>query len=371
MADLPSSSDHSSPEPASERWSFAADSATVEAAEGSLLPEMLLVDPRQAALDARWRPEPGVNASVFHEVPALHDITAFDDRGRMHALRVETVSGSGKPSRQTPWPVSMRILVDPVPARAARWLELRGRNGTTARLLPSARGAAQVAPLKPASASQAEQELSELALSLIALSARGDADEVAASVRRRCSFILARSAELRGSGELDATSDLPGQLTRLCAVLTEQSGAVEIPPAWSSMLAAAKRHDGPRYSLDLDASLPPVDGVTVLIDSVLSLADGWRLYLRAIPGWWRYSEDRDHKRSVLSVSAEDDRGGSYTSTFGGSKDRRGHEEIALQFLPRLDPAARAVKLTVRGAIEEVPVAIGLGVLGGAGSGRVS
>jgi hypothetical protein len=131
------------------------------------------------------------------------------------------------------------------------------------------------------------------------------------------------------------------------------------------MLAAATLRDGPRYSRDLDASLLAVDGITVLIDSVLSLADGWRLYLRAIPGWWRYSEDRDHKRAVLSVSAEDDRGGSYVSTFGGSKDRRGHEEITLQFLPRLDPAARAMTLTVRGAAEEVPVAIGLG------SGRVS
>jgi hypothetical protein len=125
------------------------------------------------------------------------------------------------------------------------------------------------------------------------------------------------------------------------------------------MLAAAERRDGPRYHLDLGASLPPVDGVTVLIDSLFSTHDGWRLYLRAAPGWWKYSGDRDRKWAVLSVSPEDDRGGSYISTFGGSTGHQDHEEVTLRFLPRLDPAARALKLTVRGATEEVPVTIGL------------
>ena len=88
---------------------------------------------------------------------------------------------------------------------------------------------------------------------------------------------------------------------------------------------------------------------------MISMPDGWRLYLRATPGWWNYSEDGHRKWNPVSVHAEDDRGGTYLSTFGGSTRHRGHEELALRFLPRLDPAARALKLTCTGAGEEVIV----------------
>jgi hypothetical protein len=49
----------------------------------------------------------------------------------------------------------------------------------------------------------------------------------------------------------------------------------------------------------------------------------------------------------------------YLSTFGGSTGHPDHEELALRFLPRLDPLARALKLTCRGASEEVAVDLGL------------
>ena len=329
---------------------------------GYLAAEVLVVGPRQAALDARWRPGFSATNLAFHQVPVLNDITAVDERGANYALRVNVMSGSGEKSTETAWPIAMRLLLDPVPEREAGWLELRGQNGTAARLLPSTRVAARVDRLRPTAVSPAERELSELALSLITLSSGGDTATVASAVRRRCSVILARSAELQGSGELDAASELPGQLARLCAALTEHRAAEGLPPSWAGMLAAAERRDGPRYHLDLGAALPPVDGVTVLIDSLFSMHDGWRLYLRAAPGWWKYSEDRDRKRAVLSVSPEDDRGGSYISTFGGSTGQQDHEEVTLRFLPRLDPAARALKLTVRGATEEVPVTIGLDVV---------
>lgn len=350
MADLSGGSDWDSLESAKARRSFGGVSTALETAEGTLLPEVLLVGLRQAALHARWRPEAGASAATFHQVPVLNDVTASDDRGATYALRVEAMSGPSKPPSGTVWPIDMRVLLDPVPDRAASWLELRGQDGVAARLLPSTRRVAQVAKLRPMTISPAERELSELALSLIAFS-------TPTSVSRRCSFVLARCAELAGSGDLGATSELPGQLTRLCAALTEHGVADDLPPAWSSMLAAAKRSDGPRYFLDIDASLPPIDGVTVLIDSLFSWADSWQLYLRAMPGWWSYSKDHDHKRAVLSISAEDDRGGSYISTFGGSTGHCDHEEITLQFLPRLNPAARGIKLTVHGATGEVPVAI--------------
>jgi hypothetical protein len=115
----------------------------------------------------------------------------------------------------------------------------------------------------------------------------------------------------------------------------------------------------------LDA-LQSIDGVTVQADSLICWPDGWRLYLRATPTWWRYSEDGGRKWSPVTVHADDDRGGTYLSTFGGSTRYPGgnelgheaavsHEELALRFLPRLDPLARALTLAFRGADEEVLV----------------
>ena len=73
----------------------------------------------------------------------------------------------------------------------------------------------------------------------------------------------------------------------------------------------------------------------------------------------RRSLDRSRKWSPVSVNAEDDRGGTYVSNFGGGAGHRDHEELALRFLPRLDPLAHALKLTLRGANEEVPLVLGL------------
>ncbi len=125
------------------------------------------------------------------------------------------------------------------------------------------------------------------------------------------------------------------------------------------MLDAARRADGPRHHLDIGAALPPIDGVAVQLDSLISWPDIWRLYLRAMRGWWSYSEARHRKWSPVSVHAEDDLGGTYVSSFDGSTSHRDHEELALRFLPRLDPLARALKLTCRGANEEVAVDLGL------------
>ncbi|HEX5114251.1 MAG TPA: hypothetical protein VFW65_03530 [Pseudonocardiaceae bacterium] len=85
-----------------------------------------------------------------------------------------------------------------------------------------------------------------------------------------------------------------------------------------------------------------------------------RLYLRVAPGWWAYSEDRRTKRAVITVAAEDDRGGTYAETFGGSDDHGDHEEVGVRFLPALDPLGRGVTLTFRGTSTQVAVRVDLG-----------
>jgi hypothetical protein len=65
------------------------------------------------------------------------------------------------------------------------------------------------------------------------------------------------------------------------------------------------------------------------------------------------------KWDSTSVHAEDDLGGGYVSSFGGSTGHPGHEELALDFLPPLDPRARSLTLTFRAAGEQVAVAFDL------------
>jgi hypothetical protein len=266
--------------------------------------------------------------------------------------------------------MSVRLELDPVPGRGVGWLELRSQGGAVTRLLPSARPAVRVGQLTPVAVSPAARELSDQARWLIELRLTTAGEAAEDILSQHCSAALATMAEMQRSGELDPASELADQLRQLCAVLTGHHPADGLPGSWSGMLDTAGQADGPRHHLDIGAVLPPIDGVAVQADSLFSWPDSWRLYLCATPTWWRYSEDDGRKWSPVSVHAEDDRGGTYLSTFGGStrypgRDELGHaeavshEELALLFLPRLDPLARALKLTCRGAREEVAVDLDL------------
>jgi hypothetical protein len=368
---------------AEERWSFGGG-APIETSAGVLFPEALVVGAGHAALDAslmpagngqplaartRRRPAPAmpfarwarrrrakVAVAMMRALARFEDVIVVDDRGARYALRCETMSGTQG------GPMSVSLELDPVPERGVGWLELRSQDGAATRLLPSARPAVRVGQLTPVAVSPAERELSDQALRLIELRLT-KADQVAEDIlRQRCSAALARTAEIQRSGELDPASQLPDQLTQLCAVLIEARPADGLPSSWSGMLGAARRADGPRHHLDIGAALPPVDGVAVQVDSLISWPGSWRLYLRATPGWWNYDDDRHRKWNPVSVYAEDDRGGMYLNNFGGSTGPwpRGYEELALRFLPPLDPLAHVLKLSFRGAGEEVPVDLGLG-----------
>jgi hypothetical protein len=252
----------------------------------------------------------------------------------------------------------VHFRLNPSPAREADWVELRGHDGSTARLVPSPRPAVHVSQVTPVSV--AANDLEDLARRLIGTRLA----EPSIGLRER-SIALARAAAIRKSGELDATGELPDQLARLCASLAGERPAGDLPLAWSGMLSAANRSDGPACHLNIAAALPPLYGVAIHLDSLDSRPAGWKLYLRARPGWFIYSEDRKHKWDPASVNAEDDLGGGYVSLFGGSTADSDHEELALRFLPRLNPLARRLTLRFRAAGEQVTVAFDLPSDGGA------
>jgi hypothetical protein len=242
--------------------------------------------------------------SIDEEIGALQastqtgDITVVDDRGTTYALRVWAASGARGPS-----PKSIRFRVDPAPERGIQWIELRGQNATAARLLPSPRAAVRIGPLTP---------------------------------------VTARPP----TGGQWPDDDLPaGQ---------------DAPTGREAMFDdAADRTDEALLHLDLGITLPPIDGMTLQLDSVISAPSGWSLHLRASPRWWRYRDDRRRKWSPVEASAEDDRGRSYRHSFAGSAGRDRHEELTLQFSPRLDPLARRLRLTCTGSLEQIAIDLDL------------
>lgn len=316
-----------SPAAPADRWSFGG-AAALQTPAGVLLPEILIAGADQAVLHGSWTlsgngqpagavprrrvPAPGGllgrlvprrNTRAIRERRAeadaatagmralLTSVTIVDGRGARYAFRGGGSSGKrGAPDRL------VRLRVRPVPGREIDWIELRGQDGATTRLLPSPRVAARIGQPGPAQVAAAE---------------------------------------------------------------------------WSGMPGAAPPADGPRLYRDIGVALPAVDGVSIHLDSLISLPGSWLLYLRAWPRWRNDSQAGQRGTDLVSVHAEDDYGGSYLGSYArntglpseeelAEERLLDREELALQFLPRLDPLARAVKLTFQGAHEEVTVDLEIG-----------
>jgi hypothetical protein len=327
------------------RWSFGG-AAAIETAAGTLHPSVLIAGQDHATMHASLMPsgetQPHSDDGSMRTLreAIIGAVAVTDDRGTVYTLEAAGMSG---------WPgselISLQLRVDPVPARERDWLELRGKDGSATRLLRSARLDAPVSRLAPVPDSPAERELSGQAVHLIGLLLNGAGQDI---MEQYCSAALTRAAELQRSG---AAGELADQLARLCALLTGHGPADGLPRRWADMINTVNHNDGARYHLDISAALPVIDGTAVRVHSVISEPESWRVYLRAEPGWWIYSADRNRKRAVMLVHAEDDRGGTYLSEFGGGSGNADHEELNVKLLPRLNPLARRLTLTFSGTGE--------------------
>lgn len=343
------------------RWSFGG-AEPIETAAGVLYPRLLVARPGHAVLHtvltgfvekARTDSTEGLTEPLS---AAIIDATALiDDRGTPYDLRLERMAGRmGKDRKRGP--ASLRLAVSPVPPQERAWLELRGETGSTTRMRPSARPHMHVSQTAQIASNPAEQELSQQALRLISLRLAG-ADR--GTMERRCYVALTRAAKTRHPGESSDVRDLRGQLTRLCALLTGYGPGDGLPPAWSTMLDAEGRTDGVRLHLDISAALPSLAGMAIRVDGLVSEPGSWDLCLHAEPGWWALDTDRQRKRAVTSVHAEDDLGGWYLSQFGGSNGDGNQEEVIMTFRPRLNAQARALTLTFAAASEQVALELRL------------
>jgi hypothetical protein len=247
------------------------------------------LDPRSRNTRAVRARRTEVDAAMARMRALLAGVTVTDDRGAGYALRGGGSFGIlGAPDR------SVRMRVQPVPGPGLAWIELRGQDGTTTRLLRSPRASAR--------------------------------------------------------------PGLPGP-----AAAAARIGPPGPPPP----------DDGPRLYRDIGIALPAVDGVRIHLDSLISRPGSWQLYLRARPRWRGGNRTGQRGGDPVSVRADDDRGGSYLGSYArgaampSETERAGErlieqEELALRFLPRLDPLARALRLTFRGADEEMTTDLEIG-----------
>jgi hypothetical protein len=337
------------------RYSFGGGVA-IQTAEGMLTPNLLTVTDGTAELHASavlYAPAPArrvVRGSSPGHRPRFNDLAGLDDKGATYSLGFTSGSFHFPRHGGDQQPSDLSFLVDPVPSAGATWIELRTQTGAATRLFPSPRAAVRVGDVAEVSAGEAaERKLEGLAYSLLELMhtvGHGD-------LSRQRTNALTRSAEIQESGDLGGRSELPAQLARLCDCLTDDHLAEDLPPEWRRFLEAANQADGHERHLDLAAAVPPLDHVVIRLDHLVSGPKSWRLFLRAWPTWWGHSDDGRRKSALVSVSAQDDQGGRYVSTFDGSTWHGDHEDLRLRFLPRLDPLTRSLKLRFSAGIAEV------------------
>ncbi|HEY5400283.1 MAG TPA: hypothetical protein VIL16_33355, partial [Trebonia sp.] len=151
-----------------------------------------------------------------------------------------------------------------------------------------------------------------------------------------------------------------------------QPGPVRVAAARRAVMpGAVPRAGGPQFYRDIGVALSAVDGVSIRLDTLISLPGSWLLYLCARPQWWNYGPAGRLAEDPFSVRGEDDRGGSYVGSYARNtlvltpeesarESGGGRVELALEFLPRLDPLARAIKLAFQGADEEITVDLEIG-----------
>jgi hypothetical protein len=315
-----------SPTTWADRWSFGGATA-LQTPAGVLLPEILIAGASQAVLNGtltlsgngqvaatvprRRVPAPG--ALLARLVPRRNTGATRDRRAEAEAAMAGMRSltgvavvddrgaryvlrGGGSSGNRGAPDRLVRLRVQPVPGRETGWLELQGQDGTTSRLLPSPRAAARIGQPGPARVTAA---------------------------------------------------------------------------GWSGIPGVAPQAGGPQLYRDIGVALPATDGVSIHLDSLISLPGSWQLYLSARPRWRNYSRGGRRGKDPVSAHAQDDRGGSYLGSYArntglpSDEELAGErvmepEELALQFLPRLDPLARALKLTFRGAHQEITVDLEIG-----------
>lgn len=310
-----------------------------------------------------WLLQPGRRERVMEAaVPRLERLTVVDSRGAQYAWHQVAASGHAQVvgRRRIPRHAEVQLSLDPAPDADVEWIELVGPDGARTRLVRGGPAEARVVGPTPTSSRNGAYRVESIAHRLIAMRLNG-APLGARFFVEQSAGAMAQVAKIEEEGS-SVPSTLQQDLATLCRFLSEGTGDDhELRATWKAMLDTGGLRDGRRPSADVDVSLPALDGVTLHFRTIVFEDDSWSLSLTAEPDWWSYSEDRQQKRTVVDIMAEDDVGGTYVS-LGGGGSRTPHNpgyDVLLRFRPRMDPVAQRLRFLVRARTEQIVVDVAL------------
>jgi hypothetical protein len=290
--------------------------------------------------------------------------TAVDDHG--HAYQIHEDSGW---SDDENWGGVLRLA--PVPPAGTGWLDLAMSPGSAPVRLDLA-AAAGAAPGRDdeapsgldAAAGPAEQMIDAAATEMLRL-AMGNGH---ATRWHDLSGIADVVAALEAVGALEPARAAAGRLVTLAGRLgvaippalaaAAPPGPVELPAAWSDVLANGRRRDGPRGVAPAAAVLPELDGARFVLAGLRSDEEGADLHvlawgLRILPHYL------DESIRAWSWWARDDRGRWHVAEDHNSSASDQHADLTLRLVPPLHPEATSLEVTVAGRSGQATVTVPL------------
>jgi hypothetical protein len=295
-----------------------------------------------------------VRARHHSMLQALQNFAATDSLGGSYSVHFSG-GGGGEDWRG-------RLDISPVPAAAARWLDLSVPGATAPMRIPlDAAPPAHIVSARPLDpAGTADRYLDNCMVEQIQEIRPAD-DEDGGD----WPGVFELAADLLAAGVL--TTQNPS-LGRLAAVahwlkrrLPDPLSGVEpgvVPAEWLSLLARAASSDGPTGVIPVAAALPVVDGAHCVVTELESEADSMALQVHA-QGWpdpHRYGVGRTE---LFRWSARDDVGGWYTSSESGWSYSDGEADMDLRLRPAVNPRARELQIILTGRTVEASVTVPL------------
>jgi hypothetical protein len=262
-----------------------------EAGSGELYLMSLLVTGTQAAIPAvaRYRPF-GRGARTFPRpspLPPFEGVSATDDRGTSY--QVYSHGGLMRPD----W--SGHLEIRPVPPAGARWLEMSGAPGASARIDLTRPARSCDAPVEPQAAPAAEKLLENVAQHILAVAA-----ELPGVAQQTADGAADMVAALEAAGTLSPFSAVPGYLATVCERLgigdhrVPARPAARLPEPWLSVLACYGRRHRPTVrdgTAAVALLLPELDGAQIALTGLHTMRGHTFLHVfgrdlpQALPAW--------------------------------------------------------------------------------------
>ena len=264
-----------------------------EAGSGELYLMSLLVTGTQAVVPAvaRYRPS-GRGPAAFPRpspLPPFEGVSVTDDRGTSY--QVHSHGGLMRPD----W--SGHLEIRPVPPAGARWLEMSGAAGASARIDLTRPARPCDAPVEPRAAPAAEKLLENVAQHMLAAAA-----ELPGVAQQTADGAADMVAALEAAGTLSPFSAVPGYLATVCERLgIDDHGiparpAARLPEPWLSVLACYGRRHRPAVrdgTAAVAVLLPELDGARIALAGLHTMRGHTFLHVfardlsQALPAWCR------------------------------------------------------------------------------------